>query len=46
MNAISSLRINRWMVTITSLFDQSGDNAYWFSQTPTNASKLLKPLGS
>ena len=44
MNAISSLKINRGKVSIASLQDQSGDKAYWLSQTPYQRLKAVETL--
>jgi len=44
MSAVSLPRINRIKISITSLQDQSGDKAYWLSQTPYQRLKAVETL--
>lgn len=44
MSAVSLPRINRRKISITSLQDQSGDKAYWLSQTPYQRLKAVETL--
>ncbi len=34
MNMIDSLKVDRNSFTVTSLFDESDEKAYWLSKTP------------